>query len=112
MSPLAHDLPQGVYEWIEQVGRGTISRLVRHVARREAWIVDVTRADGSILEGFLRLQREDGGVDPRRLEREIYDVTQEIFGFARLTTLHYRTKQHVHNYNEPRQAGLARGDDS
>jgi aminoglycoside phosphotransferase (APT) family kinase protein len=70
MSPFAHDLPPGVYEWIEQVGRGTISRLTRHVARREAWIVDVTRADGSVLEGFLRLQREDGGVDPQRLERE------------------------------------------
>ena len=70
MSPLAHDLPAGVYEWIEQAGRGTITRLVRHVARREAWIVDVTRADGSVLEGFLRLQRDDGGVDPRRLERE------------------------------------------
>jgi aminoglycoside phosphotransferase (APT) family kinase protein len=70
MSPFAHDLPAGVYEWIEQIGRGSISRLTRHVARREAWIVDVTRADGSVLEGFLRLQREDGGVDPQRLERE------------------------------------------
>ena len=70
MSEFVHDLPSGVYEWIEQIGGGTISRLVRHVARREAWIVDVARADGTQLEGFLRLQREDGGVDPRRLERE------------------------------------------
>lgn len=70
MTQLPHDLPAGTYEWIEAIGGGTITRLVRHVARREAWIVDVTRGDGSVLEGFLRLQREDGGVDPRRLERE------------------------------------------
>lgn len=70
MTRLPHDLPAGTYEWIEEVGGGTITRLTRHVARREAWIVDVTRKDGSVLEGFLRLQREDGGVDPRRLERE------------------------------------------
>ncbi|MBK7949947.1 MAG: phosphotransferase family protein [Deltaproteobacteria bacterium] len=70
MSKLPHDLPAGTYEWIERIGGGTITRLVRHVARREAWIVDVTRPDGSVLEAFLRVQREDGGVDPRRLERE------------------------------------------
>lgn len=70
MSKLPHDLPAGTYEWIEGIGGGTITRLVRHVARREAWIVDVTRPDGSVLEAFLRVQREDGGVDPRRLERE------------------------------------------
>jgi len=70
MTTLAHDLPEGVTQWIENTGGGTISRLVRHVARREAWVVDVTRPDGSVLEAFLRIQREDGGVDPRRLERE------------------------------------------
>ncbi|MFO0691047.1 MAG: phosphotransferase family protein [Myxococcota bacterium] len=70
MTQLPHDLPAGTYEWIEQIGGGTITRLHRHVARREAWVVDVTRPDGSVFEGFLRLQREDGGVDPRRLERE------------------------------------------
>lgn len=70
MSQLPHDLPAGSYEWIEKIGGGTISRLVRHVARREAWIVDVKRSDGSTLEAFLRVQRDDGGVDPRRLERE------------------------------------------
>jgi len=70
MTRFAHDLPDGTYEWIEQIGGGEITHLVRHVARREAWVVDVKRPDGSILEGFLRLQRDDGGVDPRRLERE------------------------------------------
>lgn len=70
MAQLPHDLPAGTYEWIEQIGGGTITRLTRHVARREAWVVDVERRDGSVLEGFLRLQREEDGVDPRRLERE------------------------------------------
>jgi len=70
MTSLVHDLPAGIPEWIETVGRGKISRLHRHIARREAWVVDVTRPDGSVLEGFLRLQREEDRVDPRRLERE------------------------------------------
>jgi aminoglycoside phosphotransferase (APT) family kinase protein len=70
MAELEHDLPQGMLEWVAEVGGGEVSHLHRHVARREAWVVDVTRPDGSVLEGFLRLQRDDGGVDPRRLERE------------------------------------------
>lgn len=68
-SELVHDLPDGMTAWIAEVGGGTLTRLERHVARREAWVVDVTRPDGSVLEGFLRLQRDDAG-DPRRLERE------------------------------------------
>ena len=70
MTELSHDLPTGMLEWIEEVGGGRVTHLHRHVARREAWVVDVTRPDGSVLNGFLRLQREAGGVDPRRLERE------------------------------------------
>jgi len=54
---LTHDLPEGMVEWVAEVGGGTITRLERHVARREAWVVDVTRPDGSVLEGFLRLDR-------------------------------------------------------
>jgi aminoglycoside phosphotransferase (APT) family kinase protein len=70
VSQLVHDLPEGLAEWIAGIGGGEITRLHRHVARREAWVVDVSRPDGSVLEGFLRLQRDEGGVDPRRLERE------------------------------------------
>lgn len=73
MEELEHDLPEGMAEWIAEVGGGKISHIHRHVARREAWIVDVTRPDGSVLNGFLRLQRGQGSekdVDPRRLERE------------------------------------------
>ena len=54
-----HDLPDGMFEWIAETGGGEITRLERHVARREAWVVDVTRPDGSVLEGFLRLERTD-----------------------------------------------------
>lgn len=56
---LTHDLPEGTVEWMAEIGGGTITRLERHVARREAWVVDVTRPDGSVLEGFLRLDRHD-----------------------------------------------------
>ncbi|MCD9625619.1 phosphotransferase family protein [Rhabdothermincola salaria] len=48
-----------MFEWIAQTGGGEITRLERHVARREAWVVDVTRPDGSVLEGFLRLDRHE-----------------------------------------------------
>lgn len=64
------ELPAGTAPWLEEVGGGEITHLHRHLARREAWVVDVTRPDGTLLEGFLRLQRETTGVDPRRLERE------------------------------------------
>ncbi|MCP4904535.1 MAG: phosphotransferase [bacterium] len=77
MSVLSHDLPEGVLEWIAEIGGGEVTHLHRHVARREAWVVDVTRPDGSLLEGFLRLQRDEGGVDPRRLERETR-ITQAL----------------------------------
>ncbi len=77
MAELTHDLPDGMVEWIAEVGGGEVTHLHRHIARREAWVVDVTRPDGSVLEGFLRLQREDGGVDPRRLERETR-ITQAL----------------------------------
>lgn len=64
-----HDLPEGTIEWIESTIGGEITHLHRHVARREAWVVDVERGDGSVVEIFLRLQR-DAGMDPRRLEKE------------------------------------------
>jgi len=70
MAAIEHDLPDGMFEWVARTGGGEIVRLERHVARREAWVVDIARPDGRLLEGFLRLQREEGGVDPRRLERE------------------------------------------
>ena len=70
MSKIEHDLPDGTTAWIESIAGGEIIELYRHIARREAWVVDVKRTDGSVLEGFLRLQREHENVDPLRLERE------------------------------------------
>ncbi len=60
---LEHDLPDGMVEWVAETGGGEVSRLERHVARREAWVVDVTRPDGTVLEGFLRLERHDVAPD-------------------------------------------------
>lgn len=88
MAELKHDLPEGMVEWVAETGGGEVTHLRRHVARREAWIVDVTRPDGSVLEGFLRLQRDDGGVDPRRLERETR-ITQALMETdVPVTTVH------------------------
>ncbi|MEX1217740.1 MAG: phosphotransferase family protein [Acidimicrobiales bacterium] len=58
---LKHDLPDGMVEWIAATGGGEITRLQRHVARREAWVVDVSRPDGTVLKGFLRLERIPAG---------------------------------------------------
>lgn len=63
MTDLQHDLPDGMIEWVASVGGGTITRLERHVARREAWVVDVTRPDTTVLEGFLRLERVPAAPD-------------------------------------------------
>ena len=88
MTEFQHDLPKGTLPWIAEVGGGEITRLERHVARREAWIVDVTRPDGSVLEGFLRIQRDTDGVDPRRLERETR-ITQALMETdVPVTTVH------------------------
>ena len=65
-----HDLPDGITDWVAKTGKGEITRLERHVARREAWVVDVTRPDGSVLEGFLRLERERRPRDPWSLAKE------------------------------------------
>ncbi|MCX2983154.1 phosphotransferase family protein [Halieaceae bacterium IMCC14734] len=57
MSEFFHDLPDGLYQWVEQTAGGSITRLERHIARREAWVVDITAPDGAVTEGFLRLDR-------------------------------------------------------
>ena len=57
MSEIFHNLPHGLYEWVEQSGGGAITRLERHLARREAWVVDITAPNGHVMEGFLRLDR-------------------------------------------------------
>jgi aminoglycoside phosphotransferase (APT) family kinase protein len=70
MTTFTHDLPAGLPEWVAATGGGEITRLERHVARREAWVVDVTRPDGTVLEAFLRLEREPTAGNPWSLEKE------------------------------------------
>jgi aminoglycoside phosphotransferase (APT) family kinase protein len=65
-----HDLPDGVTDWVASVGGGELTRLERHVARREAWVVDVRHADGSVLEGFLRIDRDPQPGNPWSLRKE------------------------------------------
>ncbi|HQR03544.1 MAG: phosphotransferase family protein [Proteobacteria bacterium] len=64
------DLPTGVPDWLTITGGGTVSRLERAVARREAWIVDIDRPDGQRCEGFLRLDRQPWPDNPWPLARE------------------------------------------
>lgn len=66
----SHDLPDGVTDWVATIGGGTISRLERHVARREAWVVDVAQRNGDIVEGFLRIERDPQPDNPWSLRKE------------------------------------------
>ena len=65
-----HDLPDGMTDWIAEAGGGRITRLERHIARREAWVVDVTRPDDSVREYFLRLDREGDGSGTHSVKHE------------------------------------------
>jgi aminoglycoside phosphotransferase (APT) family kinase protein len=68
-------LPAGMLDWVAEVAGGPVVRHERHVARREAWVVDAERPDGSLLEGFLRLEREPKPGNPWSLEKETAIVT-------------------------------------
>jgi aminoglycoside phosphotransferase (APT) family kinase protein len=70
MADSAVDLPPPIVDWVARTGAGRIAQLARHVARREAWVVDVARPDGSVLEGFLRLERAPRPGDPWSLRKE------------------------------------------
>jgi aminoglycoside phosphotransferase (APT) family kinase protein len=65
-----NDLPEGTIEWLTDVGGGRITHLERHVARREAWVVDLEQPDGSVRECFLRLERQPLEDDPWSLGKE------------------------------------------
>jgi aminoglycoside phosphotransferase (APT) family kinase protein len=72
-----HDLPAGIPEWLATVGGGEITRLERHTARREAWLVDVAGAGGGIVEGFLRLERSEIPDNPWSLRHET-DIVEAL----------------------------------
>ena len=74
MTPVA-GLPAAMLDWVAEVAGGPVMRYERHVARREAWVVDADRPDGSLLKGFLRLERESKPGNPWSLEKEAAIVT-------------------------------------
>jgi aminoglycoside phosphotransferase (APT) family kinase protein len=76
---MSNELPAGMREWVALVGGGTITRLDRAVARREAYFTEVTRPDGSVLKGFLRLDRNADPKAPSALKKEI-GIVQALNG--------------------------------
>lgn len=69
---IQHDLPPSIEDWLRAVGDGgRITRLDRAVARREAWLVDIERPDGSVMEGFLRLDRTPQPGNPWSLQKDL-----------------------------------------
>jgi hypothetical protein len=93
-----HNLPPSLLDWVGEIGGGKVTHLHRHVARREAWVVDVERADGSIFEGFLRIERHSMDGAPVSLRKE-----------ARICDALSRTSVPVpqlHGWNEEHRAAL------
>jgi aminoglycoside phosphotransferase (APT) family kinase protein len=74
-----HALPASVIDWIAATAGGTVRRVERAVARREAWLVDVDRADGSTLELFLRLALAD---DPANSSAALEKETRIVQALA------------------------------
>lgn len=70
MADTVSTLPPPVLQWVAAQGNGEIARLERHVARREAWIVDIRDETGAVLEGFLRIDRNPRASDHISLRRE------------------------------------------
>jgi hypothetical protein len=66
---LTDNLPAGITQWLGEVCHGQITRLERHTARREAWVVDVQDGNGEI-SAVLRLEREPMPDNPWSLARE------------------------------------------
>jgi aminoglycoside phosphotransferase (APT) family kinase protein len=63
VSEAVADLPSPLLAWIASQKGGHISRAFRHVARREAWLVDVTGGDGAVTGYFLRLDRDKASAE-------------------------------------------------
>ena len=67
-------MPDDLVAWVEEVGGGRLVAADRKPggARKEAWFVDLERADGVVVERFLRYDRSDPArtKDPWTLHRE------------------------------------------
>lgn len=66
------ELPEGTAEWVESQSGTQVLEMKRHVARREAWVVDAKTADGQSKQFFLRIDRNalKGRGGPWSLARE------------------------------------------
>ncbi len=69
---IEHTLPDGTEAWIESITGEQLTGLSRHVARREAWVVDTQTSAGEAGQYFLRIDRNGikGHGGPWSLERE------------------------------------------
>jgi aminoglycoside phosphotransferase (APT) family kinase protein len=67
-------LPDDLLAWMEMVGGGTVQMADRRPGggRKEAWVVDLERPDGTVKPCFLRYDRSDPArtKDPWTLQRE------------------------------------------
>ncbi len=74
MSETTVPLPNDLVAWLEEIGGGVVTMVVRRPggARKEAWFVDVTQPNGSVRELFMHYDRSDPGAadDPWTLHRE------------------------------------------
>jgi aminoglycoside phosphotransferase (APT) family kinase protein len=51
-------LPDDLLAWVSELTGGDVVRADRHVARREAWVIDVERSGAYAASCFLRLDRD------------------------------------------------------
>lgn len=71
-------LPPSLLSWISSTTGGELMSVARHVARREAWNVEIRNAQGEPVRYFLRIDRDlaAGRVSTRNLRREAHLIAQ------------------------------------
>ncbi len=89
-----HNLPDGLLDWVGEIGGGKVTHLHRHVARREAWVVDVERPDKTLFEGFLRIERHSMDGAPVSLRKEAHICEALNKTSVPVPTLHGWHEQH------------------
>lgn len=103
-----HNLPEGILPWLTHEFSAQVSLLERHVARREAWIIDLKREDGSVIEGFLRVDRSprEGATVSLRREADICRTLRPL-GIPVPALLAWNEKHHVALFSrEPGRADI------
>lgn len=90
------DLPSGVLAELADQFSAKVIRLDRHVARREAWVIDLQKDDGSVVEGFLRIDRAPQAGSTVSLHREA-EICRELqpLGIPVPALLSWNEENHV-----------------